>query len=132
MTLANQAFNAYTTVQKNIETPRGLEYQVFSRITGRMAAAARKGIQGFPALVATLHENRMLWDVITLDVAHVDNTYPDDLKARLFYLGEFTRHQTTLILNGKAKAQALIDINTSIMNGLKGVPVAEESSKWLD
>ena len=132
MTMANQAFNAYTTVQKNIETPRGLEYQVFSRITGRMTSAHRKGMHGFPALVATLHENRMLWDAISLDVAHPDNAYPEDLKGRLFYLGEFTRHQTRLILNGEADAQALIDINTAIMKGLKGEPVKEEPSSWPD
>lgn len=128
MTMASQAHTAYTTVQKKVETPRGLEYQVFSRITGRMTAALRKGLQGFPALVATLHENQMLWDAISLDVAHSDNAYPDDLKGRLFYLGEFTRHHTRLIFNGEADAQALIDINTSIMKGLKGEPVPEEPS----
>jgi len=132
MTMANQAFSAYTTVQKNIETPRGLEYQVFSRITGRLTAAARKGNAGFPDLVATMHENRMLWDAIALDVAHVDNGYPDDLKGRLFYLSEFTRHQTNLILNGEADVQVLIDINTSIIKGLKGEPVQKEPSSWPD
>ena len=61
-----------------------------------------------------------------------DNGYPADLRGRLFYLSEFTRHQTNQILNGAADAQVLIDINTSIMKGLKGEPVQKEPSSWPD
>lgn len=119
------ARTAYTTVQRDVQTPRGLELQVFARITGRMRAAAQRGKPGFGALVAALHENRMLWDTITIDLAHEENAYPEELKARLIYLGDFTRQHTLKVLAGDGTVDAIIDVNTAVISGLRGEPVEE-------
>lgn len=121
------ATNAYTTMQRDVQTPRGLELQVFTRITSRLRAALQQGEPGFPAMVSALHENRTLWDTITIDLAHESNGYPDDLKAKLIYLGEFNRHHTQKILSGESTAEAIIDINTAVINGLRGNSTQMES-----
>ena len=80
----------------------------------------------FPAMVSALHDNRMLWDAITIDLAHEANSYPEDLKARLIYLGEFTRQHTQRVLSGERNADSIIEINTAIINGLRGQPAVLE------
>jgi flagellar protein FlaF len=122
------ATNAYTTLQRDVQTPRGLELQVFTRINGRLRAAAQQGKIDFRALVSALHENRKLWDVISIDLADTANAYPDELKAQLIYLGEFTRQHTHKVLSGDDTADAIIDINSAIINGLRGKPEPMETT----
>ena len=49
---------------------------------------------------------------------------PDDLRARIFYLAEFTDQHTRKVLNGRDTAGPLIEINTAIMRGLRPAPEA--------
>lgn len=123
MNAMEQARNAYAGPQSPIRTPRQTEHQVLSAVTARLAAAARDP-DNYPRLVAALHDNRRLWTVLAVDVADKDNGLPQDLRARLFYLAEFTDHHTNRVLSREADVQPLIDINTAVMRGLAGTPVA--------
>ncbi|MDX5360880.1 MAG: flagellar biosynthesis regulator FlaF [Alphaproteobacteria bacterium] len=125
MNAALQAQAAYAAASRSTETPKGIEYQVFSRVTARIEAARRKGKPGFADMAHALHDNRMLWDAIAADVAQASNPYPAPLKAQLIYLSEFTRHQSNRILAGEADADVLIEVNTAIMKGLKGAQPVE-------
>ncbi len=49
-----------------------------------------------------------------------DNKLPDALRAQLIGLAEFVRKHSLQVLAGKASIVPLIDINTSIMRGLRG------------
>ena len=118
-----QARAAYAGPQSPIRTSRQTEHQVFSLVTARLAAAAQQP-DNVPALAAALHDNRRLWTRIAADVADKDNGLPADLRARLFYLAEFTDHHSRRVLKREADLQPLIDINTAIMRGLAGTPVA--------
>ncbi len=118
---ANQlARQAYGTAP--IRTPRQAEYQVLSTVTARLGAADAQG--DFPRLVGALHDNGRLWTRLAADVANAANGLPQELRARIFYLAEFTRAHTRRVLKGEAEAQALIDINTAIMRGLSGTAPA--------
>lgn len=112
---------AYGAESDPTRTPRSLEYEAIARITGRMTVAGRSLDDGrFAKLAAALHENGKLWTIFATEVADKANPLPQDLKARLFFLGEFTRRHTERVLSGEASIEPLIEINTAVMRGLRG------------
>ena len=111
--------NAYGAATKALATPRGVEYQVFSQVTGQLNRASG-GEQPFAELARALHDNMRLWTVIAADVAGAGNALPEGLRAQLVYLSKFTRSHTQKVLKREADAAALIEINTAIMRGLRG------------
>nr|WP_246176370.1 flagellar biosynthesis regulator FlaF [Rhodovulum strictum] len=116
MHLAQQAYSAPT--QARTRPPRATEYAAFARVTARIKAADTGSARDFPALVAALDENRKLWRLLAIDVADRDNSLPRDLRARIFYLYEFTDHHTSRVLACHADTGPLVEINTAIMRGL--------------
>ncbi len=119
MNALNLARSAYAGTATPIRTDRGTEYDVFARITHQMKSAAEHPDR-FPALVQALHENRRLWTILAADVSGKDNALSETLRAQIFYLAEFTKHHSRKILAGEGTIDALIDINTAIMRGLRG------------
>ncbi len=119
MNALQQAKTAYGSSQTQIRSPRGTEYEAFARITHALKSAAAKGKPGFSQLAMALHQNRQLWTILAADVAEDANPLPDELRARIFYLAEFTTTHSRLVLKHKADVDVLIDINTSIMRGLR-------------
>lgn len=119
MNAANLARSAYRSSRPTIRTDRSAEYDVFAFITQQMKTAMGAGTSAFSALVAALHENRKLWRILAIDVANEKNALPELLRARIFYLAEFTDIHTGRVLKGDATADALVEINSSIMRGLR-------------
>ena len=117
---ARKAARAYGRSSAPVRTHRGTEYAVFMRVTQKLQASARQGREAFPALAAAVHENRRLWTVLAADVAGPENGLSPDLRARLFYLSEFTFQHSTKVLAGTADVQPLIEINAAVMRGLAG------------
>lgn len=113
-----QAKTAYGSSATPIRTDRGTEYALFTRITRRMHAAARKGRAGFPELISALHENRTMWTTLAVDVAGSENQLPADLRAQLFYLAEFTDAHTRKVLRREAGVRPLLEVNMAVMRGL--------------
>jgi len=114
-----QAQRAYAPTNAPMRSMRSTEYEVIARITHRIKSAAQKGKDGIIELAEALHENRQLWTVLATDVADPDNGLPADLRARIFYLAEFTHHHTSKVLAKEATVAALLDVNTAILRGLK-------------
>lgn len=114
---------AYSAIDAPVKTPRSVEYETFAQVTRRLtraddeAARARPG--GFAELAEALHDNQRLWNVLASDVAGARNGLPKELRARLFYLAEFTRQHSRLVLSGAGEAGVLIEINTAVMRGLR-------------
>ncbi|MCP5037095.1 MAG: flagellar biosynthesis regulator FlaF [Rhodobacteraceae bacterium] len=119
MNALNMAQTAYAASQTPIRTPRGTEYEAFARITHHLKTSDTKGRTGFTALAQAIHQNRQLWTMLAADVADEANGLPQDLRARIFYLAEFTNHHSHLVLNREAGIEPLIEINTAIMRGLR-------------
>lgn len=119
MNAINMARSAYATAAAPIKTSRSAEYEVIARITHRLQAAHDQGRDGFSALATALFENRRLWTSLAADVAEADNPLPEALRARIFYLMEFTNQHSRKVLAGDAEVGVLIDINTAIMRGLR-------------
>lgn len=104
-------------------TPDATEYEIFVRVTRALGSAKS---QAFPALAAALHDNQKLWLTLAAAVADPENALPTELRAKIFYLAEFTRAQTRRILYARTPEaddiEALIDVNTAVMRGLRGRP----------
>lgn len=105
-------------------TARGLEYDLFARITRRMTTAWADRKADFPALASALDENTRLWSTLAADVADPGNGLPAPLRAQLFYLFQFTADHSAKVLAGNAGIEVLVDINTAIMRGLRETPAA--------
>jgi flagellar protein FlaF len=121
------AEKSYANPGRSTATPRNVEYQAFARVTGQLSSASRDGAE-FGKLAQALQDNLSLWTVLGTDVAGAANGLPSDLKAKLFYLFEFTRAHTVKVMNREATADVLIDINSAIMRGLRGARQAEAAS----
>ncbi|MGB3246032.1 MAG: flagellar biosynthesis regulator FlaF [Sulfitobacter sp.] len=113
------AQRAYAPSAAPTRSTRSIEYDVIARITFRLKSAINKG--SFPMLLEALHENRKLWRTLAIDVADDANGLPDDLRARLFYLAEFTDHHTRRVIRKEADAVPLLEVNTAILRGLKQI-----------
>jgi flagellar protein FlaF len=115
---AAQAYGASTPTR----TPRAVEYELFGRVTRRLNTASADHRQGgsLGPLATALNDNLRLWSAIAADVSDPGNGLPEALRARLFYLWEFSRVHTRRVLAGKADAGVLVDINTAVMRGLRG------------
>lgn len=118
MTHAQQAFNAYASPSAATKSDRSLEYDVVARATSNLKAASSQ-TSAFSALAQAVDENRRMWSLIASSVGDSENRFPPELKAQLFYLYEFTLLHSRKILRGEADIHPLVDINMSILRGLK-------------
>ena len=116
----HQAHLAYAKAGAEVRSPRASEYTAFSRISHALRAAAIERARNYPAFVKALADNRRLWSTLAVDVADDKNGLPQDLRARLFWLAEFTEEETRRILRGSGDVGVLIEINAAVMLGLRG------------
>ena len=118
--------NGYASATRSAGMPRDVEYHAFSRVTGKVTRAVENDAP-FPVLAEALHENVALWRALAIDIAGTENGLPDQLRAQIFYLFEFTLAQTPKVLKGTADAAALVEINVAIMNGLRPASLVREA-----
>lgn len=119
MNATTQALRAYSAANSPTRTNKSIEYEVVARVTSRLRSAANLGAEGFPALAQAIHDNKKLWLAFVVDLSDPANPLPADLKARLFYLAEFTNHQSSKVLARQAPIDPLLDVNLAIMQGLR-------------
>ena len=119
MNATTLAKTAYANPGQPTRTLRGTEYELFARVTHRLKLAAGMAKANFPAFVTALYDNRKLWTALAVDVALPGNELPDMLRARIFYLNQFTQQHSAKLLKGEGSVDVLIDINTAIMRGLR-------------
>ena len=119
MTLQAGSYNAYGAATVATGTPRAIEYQVFSQVTGELNRALQEG-KSFADLAGALNRNMELWTALTVDLAVRDNALPDALRGQLLSLAAFTKNHTTRVLEREAEAGVLVEINTAVMRGLRG------------
>ena len=114
------ARTAYGRPETPIRSARQIEYDLFAKITQRLAQADQQRETHFPAFMKALHDNVQLWRVLATDVASSGNGLPQQLRARLFYLYQFTDQHSRKVMKHEASVEVLVDINKAIMRGLRG------------
>jgi len=116
------AQSAYRPTGASTRSEASIEYEALARVTRRIQAAANADAVVPHDLYAALHDNLRLWTVIAEAVADAGNALPEELRARLFYLAEFTLKHTRLVFRREAKPDILLEINRSVMRGLRQQP----------
>lgn len=121
MNLHTMAEKAYSVASAPTRSARSVEYEVIAKVTHKIKNAAERGAASFPQLAEALHENQQVWTILAADVSDPENQLPNDLRARIFYLSEFTRQHSAKVLSGKENVIPLLEINTAILRGLRQV-----------
>lgn len=120
MNTLDLARRTYARPDTPARSPRDVEYELLTRITRRLVTSWSNRRLDYNDLVAALHDNLQLWRTFAVDVAEQGNALPDALRAKLFYLYEFTQQHSPKVLDGSAGIEVLVDINTAVMRGLRG------------
>ena len=110
---------AYKAIIRRTESPRDIEYRVFAQVTAALQEATAPDTH-FTVRIQAAHRNRELWQTLACDLVDDDNALPDDLRAKLISLAIWVTGETSRVMQGGASLQALIDVNSSIMQGLQG------------
>ncbi|WP_254444359.1 MULTISPECIES: flagellar biosynthesis regulator FlaF [unclassified Ruegeria] len=119
VTLHAYAQTAYAQAAAPTRTPRDTEYEAISKITHRLKAATALRQKNYAAFVQAVHENRRLWTVLASGVMDTGNALPNDLRARIFFLAEFTEQHSSQILRNAASVEPLLEINMAVLRGLR-------------
>lgn len=114
------ALAAYGQREAPFRTPRALEYDLLARCTQKLSTAWTRRKEDFPQLAVAVHENVQLWGALAADVADNENGLPAPLRAKLFYLYEFTANHSRAVLANRGNVEVLVDINKAVMRGLRG------------
>jgi flagellar protein FlaF len=115
-----QAPISYAQREAPTRSLRSVEYDLLALVTRRLRTAWANRNDDFPGLVRAVTDNQQLWSTLAADVALPGNSLPAALRARLFYLYQFTAQHSRGVLDGKANVEVLADINTAVMRGLRG------------
>lgn len=119
MNAFSSAQRGYAAHAETTQTGRRAEYALIAKLTHRLRATAQGSKSNYTEYVQALHDNRKLWNTLAIDVADTDNELPEALRARVFYLSEFTAQHTSKILRDKASVMPLLEINMAVLRGLK-------------
>lgn len=123
MSVSSLARSVYTNPASAMRAPRDTEFELIARITRKLRTTADQPHR-YAEFVEALHENRNLWAVFAVDLVESENKLPDALRRSLVYLAQFTILHTDKLLKGEGSADILMDINTSVMRGLRGAGAA--------
>lgn len=116
MSAMQLAQHAYQSSGAPTKTERSGEYDTLARVTSRLRLAAEQG--SFNQLAAAVDTNRRMWTTIAASVSDAQNKLPEEMKASLFYLSEFTNVHSRKVLTDGEDATPLIDVNLAVMRGL--------------
>ena len=101
-----------------LRAPRDMEYDAFSRVTAALKAA--QSSRDVPARTAAVHQNNNLWNILLADLSSPGNGLPAELRANLVSLALFSVQHGLKVMSNTAEVEPLVDINLSIMRGLRG------------
>lgn len=114
------SLGAYQKTQKITESPRETEYRLFGQVT--RALKDIKDVERHDArVIDALDWNRRMWSVLAIDCGSDGNGLEDKLRAQIISLSIWVSKHSTEVMRGKADVEPLIDINTTIMEGLRGI-----------
>lgn len=111
---------SYARPEAPTRSLRSVEYDLLAQVTQRLRSAWANRASDYPMLVRAVTDNVQLWSTLASDVALPGNALPSALRARLFYLYEFTARHSRAVLDDKASVEVLADINMAVMRGLRG------------
>lgn len=112
----NSVYQGY--ISTATKSAKDSEIEIILETTRRLRRANDTRNRDFPNFAAALQDNRKLWTILASDVASSGNGLPEDLRARIFFLGEFTQAFTRRALQDTLSVDPLIEINLAVLRGL--------------
>ena len=118
----NMPSNAYLelTSPQFTKSSKDIEYEMIFQITRNLKNSNKLRSHEYQTFASCISKNRELWAILSADVCSPENKYPSDLKAKIFYLGEFVQGYSSQVLSQNLSIDPLVDINLCILRGLYG------------
>lgn len=113
------AVKAYGEVRNRTADNKSLEHALFDQITDALRDVAGQERTDAAKWADAVNRNLELWTILTTDLLHPDNQLPEPIRKSLLELSVFVRRHSMQVLSGDAQVADLIEINESIMQGLK-------------
>ena len=113
------ALQAYQKAQRAAENPRSTEYRLFGQVTGALIDAQNANARG-AALMDAIDWNRRMWSTFAVDCLDNNNRLPQGLRAQIVSLSLWVSKYSSEVVQQGAPMDPLIDINRTIMQGLRG------------
>lgn len=123
------SIKSYQRAQQSSESPRSTEYRAMAMITSKLmdGRAKAQSNKDRKALIEACFLNQKLWTIFAADLAMPDNKLPDETKASLISLSIWVQKTTPKVMRGEVDAEALIDVNRNIMEGLSSTATAAQA-----
>jgi flagellar protein FlaF len=110
----------YASNGENVKDFRAQEYDVIIAVTRDLSRLQNDTSASFADIVNVVHKNERLWITIGAQVASDANALPQNLRANLLYIAKFVSHHTNMVLKKNGDLGILVDLNVSVLRGLKG------------
>ena len=110
---------AYKNTQRITEEPRTTEYRLFGQVTGALIDVQKTGKDGGP-LVEAIDWNKKLWRTLAADCMDDRNQLPQEVRAKIVSLSLWIAKYSRKVTREGASLDPLIQVNRTIMQGLKG------------
>lgn len=117
------AYKAYGQVQSRTASVKEIEYALFKQITEALEFVAQTENPEPAVWADAICRNMQLWTLLSTDLLGEGNAMPADMKKSLLNLSGFVRTHSLKILSGEGEIADLIEVNTTIMQGLSGASV---------
>jgi flagellar protein FlaF len=101
-----------------IKSSKDAEIEIILDTTRRLSRAYATQGTDYASFALALQDNRKLWITLATDVATSGNLLSADLRAKIFYLAEFTQDYTRKVLSKNLSPEPLLDVNLAILRGL--------------
>ena len=112
------SLQAYQKAATWAESPRQMEYRLFSQVTLALIEAAKADPKDLPARVDALDWNRRVWSALSEDCSNPGNGLPAPLRASIISLAIWVGRHTSAVIRRQDDIESLIEINRMIMQGL--------------
>jgi flagellar protein FlaF len=114
------SLQAYQQAATRAETPKETEYRLFAQVTLALIEAAKCDPSDIRGRIDALDWNRRMWSTLGTACADSENALPQELRASIISLSIWVGKHTSLVMRRQEEIQPLIDVNRSIMQGLRG------------
>jgi flagellar protein FlaF len=104
----------------SLKSPRDSESEIILSVTRKLKRCAACKKEDFASFASSVHSNRKLWTLLSIDVSHKDNALQSEVKSNILYLGEFVQQYSRKVLKEDLSVRPLIDINLALLRGLGG------------
>jgi flagellar protein FlaF len=108
----------YQNTQRVAETAREAEYRLFGQVTGALIDVHHARATG-GTLVDAIDWNRRLWRALAADCSDDSNQLSQDVRAKIVSLSLFINKYSRQVMRNGASVEPLIEINRSVMQGLR-------------